>query len=571
MTRDATASTGPKFLIAVACTIAATACGDPPGASGPDGALDGDGGPGDDAGIVVEPGRRFDSSPTTWPVPTGGVVTGGFWNTAGGNFVVGSEEWATLDLDGDALPDLVVTGKAIAIPNTTNERKVNYGLPGAQEWKWFRNTGSGFETTARSWSLPATGGSPDSGYWSLAGGSFVVGSEEWSTFDLDGDRKPDLVITAKTITHPTNPDTEIKVNVGYPGAPTWKWYRNTGSGFASVSEPWPVPAGGTPTSGFWNTSGGSFAVGSEEWSTFDLDGDRRPDLVVTGKTISHPTNPDTEIKVNVGYPGAQTWNWYRNTVAAFEASAQAWSVPTGGLPLAGFWNTAGGSVAVGAEEWSTFDLDGDRKPDLVVTGKTISHPTNPATEIKVNVGYPGAQTWSWYRNTGAAFEASAQAWSVPTGGLATAGFWNTAGGSFAVGSEQWTTFDLDGDRRPDLVVTGKTISHPAAPDTEIKVNVGYPGAQTWNWYRNTGTAFEASGQAWSVPTGGTPTGGFWNIAGGSFAVGSEEWSTFDLDGNGRSDLVVTGKTITDPGTSDERKVNVGLPGPQSWKVYFNVP
>ena len=109
--------------------------------------------------------------------------------------------------------------------------------------------GTHFAATAREWSLPP--GSPD------PDGFFTFSYHDWTTMDLDGDGKPDLVV--------------------YTGAsesnPHWLLYANTGSGFAATALEWDLPADSPDPDGF-------FTVAYHDWTTMDLDGDGRPDLVV---------------------------------------------------------------------------------------------------------------------------------------------------------------------------------------------------------------------------------------------------------------------------------------------------
>jgi hypothetical protein len=121
-----------------------------------------------------------------------------------------------------------------------------------------------FEETALVWTVPRA--SIAEGFWTT---SWLVNSEVWSTFDIDGDGRPDLVQTA-------DPSGERSVWGGDTAA-SWRVFRNTGSGFATTPTTWAVPRADI-AEGFWTTS---WLVNSEAWSTFDIDGDGRPDLVQT--------------------------------------------------------------------------------------------------------------------------------------------------------------------------------------------------------------------------------------------------------------------------------------------------
>jgi hypothetical protein len=94
----------------------------------------------------------------------------------------------------------------------------------------------------------------------------------WSTLDLDGDGRPDLVRTSDA----------NSMSLGDGGAAHCAFFKNTGSGFAAAVD-WPVPN----TTYYATTSG--YNSSTPWWMTFDLDGDRCPDLVATsgGGNVSY--------------------------------------------------------------------------------------------------------------------------------------------------------------------------------------------------------------------------------------------------------------------------------------------
>src|SRR5262249_41730520 len=148
---------------------------------------------------------------THWPTPSAGAPGDLGYFQPGVSGFANTGAWSTVDLDGDGRVDLVVTAPA-------------GGAGAVTQWQLVRNTGSGFEAAATAWSLPSLG-------WSasvLAGG--FQGTGTWSTFDLDGDAKPDLVVTT---------DASANVQLGWPGAPRWDLYRNTGHGFSASATAWP--------------------------------------------------------------------------------------------------------------------------------------------------------------------------------------------------------------------------------------------------------------------------------------------------------------------------------------------
>ena len=89
----------------------------------------------------------------------------------------------TTDLTGDGLPDLVITN--------IDGNPILGG--GNQYWWIYPNTGSGFGERS-TWALPEGGDAID-GFYALGGSEWEMGDQSWSTVDLDGDHRLDLVIT----------------------------------------------------------------------------------------------------------------------------------------------------------------------------------------------------------------------------------------------------------------------------------------------------------------------------------------------------------------------------------------
>jgi hypothetical protein len=149
-------------------------------------------------------------------------------------------------------------------------------------------------------------------------------------------------------------------------------------------------------------------------------------------------------------------------------------------------------------------------------------------------------SWQVYLNTGTGFATMATTWTVPT--LDTAeGFYLTSGGSSS-GGVDWTTIDMDGDGKPDLVQTAQN-----------GVVLGSSSA-SWRVYRNMGNGFATTPTSWTVPTLDTAEGFYLTSGGGS---GGVYWTTMDLNGDGRLDLVQTAENSIVLGTTTA-----------SWSVYL---
>ncbi|WP_299568102.1 FG-GAP-like repeat-containing protein [uncultured Pedobacter sp.] len=236
------------------------------------------------------------------------------------------------DVDGDGRPDLVVAN--------VNANSVSV----------FRNTSSSGSINAASFAAKQ---------------DFIAGTQPQlvAIGDVDGDGKPDLIVTNT-------------------GSNTVSVFRNTSS------------LGSIDASSF--TAKQDFTTGTSPTSVAigDLDGDGKPDLVVT--------------------------NLSSNRVSVFHNTSSLGSIDASSFAARQDFTTgiAPSSVAIG-------DIDGDGKPDLVVAAKNISN--------LVTV----------FRNT--SVQGIINAASFSTKQDFTAGSYPT---SVAVG-------DVDGDGKPDLVVANE--------------------------------------------------------------------------------------------------------------------
>ena len=246
---------------------------------------------------------------------------------------------------------------------------------------------------------------------------FTAGTDPWrvSVGDLDGDGKPDLAVVSR-------------------GSDILSIYHNTST------------SGTLDTSSF--AAKVDFTTGTfpEHVAIGDLDGDGKPDLVVANQT-------------------AATVSVFHNTstIGTLDTSSFAAKVDftTGTAPR---------SVAIG-------DFDGDGKPDLVV-------------------GNYSSTSMSIFRNTST------------SGTLDTSSF--AAKVDFTTGSAPigLAIGDLDGDGKPDVVVTNQTST---------KVSV----------FRNTSTNGTLDANSFAAKV--------------DFTTGTNPWGVAigDLDGDGKLDLTVT--------------------------------
>ena len=390
-----------------------------------------------------------------------------------------SQEWTTIDLTGTGKLDLVLT-------ETCTDTTV-----GTSHWLVYPNTGSGFSTTAKTFALPTL----DLPLTSVSGvntGCAGSPSQEWTSVDLTGDGKLDLVLTE------TCSDTTV-------GSTHWLVYANTGSGFAMAPTTFALPALTLPLTSVSGVNTACAGSPSQEWTTVDVNGDKKPDLVLT------ETCTDTTV-------GTSHWLVYANTGSGFSTSPATFTLPKLDLALTSMSGANTARPGSPSQEWATVDLLGSGKPALVVT--------ETCTDATV-----GTTHWNVYANSGSGFAATPTTFALPTLDLplTSVGGANTACSGSP--SQEWTSLDLNGDHRPDLVLT-ETCSDPSV------------GATHWNVYANTGSGFSTSPASFALPTLDEPLISLSGVNTACAGSANEEWTTLDLVGDGKFDLVLT-ETCTD--------------------------
>ena len=124
---------------------------------------------------------------------------------------------------------------------------------------------------------------------------------------MNGDNKPDLVVTAE--------GNSSKIAIQFSAAinPFWKVYYNSGYSFSSTASSWSTPIGGAISSGNrkgYNNMGGvadNNDASSESWSVMDMNGDHKPDLLVTAQANS------SMVAVQFSPTSSAYWKVYTNS------------------------------------------------------------------------------------------------------------------------------------------------------------------------------------------------------------------------------------------------------------------
>jgi hypothetical protein len=349
----------------------------------------------------------------------------------------------------------------------------------------------------------------------------------YSLLDVDGDGKPDLVVTRHC-------------NDAVVGASKWLVYRNTGSGFAPTATDFALPPGYSGAAGtihpvpFEHTfeSDAACAVGQNvpAYSLLDVDGDKKPDLVVTQRCN------DTVV-------GAGKWLVYRNTGSGFAPTATDFALPPGYSGATGtihpvpfeHASESDAACAVGQNvpAYTLLDVDGDHRPDLLVTQRC-------------NDAAVGDSKWLVYANTGSGFAPTATDFALPPGYSGKAGtihpvpfehaFESNAACAVGQNVPAYSLLDVDGDHRPDLLVTQRC-------------NDAAVGDSKWLVYANTGSGFAPTATDFALPPGYSGVIGtihpvpfehpFENGTACSVGQNVPAYSLLDVDGDDRPDLVIT--------------------------------
>jgi hypothetical protein len=288
--------------------------------------------------------------------------------------------YSMLDLTGDGHPDLVVT--ADDCDSTL----------GQSHWDVYAWGSSGFAAAPTAFSLPAPRCQVK--FDALAAASTLT----YSTTDITGDGHPDIVVTADGC------DTTV-------GQSHWDVYAWGAGGFSAAPSPFTVPA---PRCQVHFDAFG--AASTLVYSTVDITADGHPDIVVTADHC------DSTV-------GQTHWDVYSWSTGGFSAAPSPFSVPAPRCQTDFNALAAASSVT-----YSTVDLTGSKRPDLVV----YADPCDKTV---------GQSHWDVYTWGSGGFSAAPSSFVVPAPRCQTD---FNAGAAF--GSLSYTLTDLTNACTPGLVV-----------------------------------------------------------------------------------------------------------------------
>ncbi|MBL7950557.1 MAG: hypothetical protein JNM62_02455 [Flavobacteriales bacterium] len=407
--------------------------------------------------VYLSTGVGFNTTAIEWTLPPGGEFHGlnvayGFWSLAHESTYANGNAWSTRDMNGDQLPDLVLTGVR------TNGVMRAFSAGNNPYWKVHLNDGNGFTPTPLNWPVPNGGaleGITNQSFYALDNPYVGPNDQVWRTEDINGDGLDDLLVTGECNSN------SVGSAFDQGTAPHWNAYLNTGMGFASAPVAWSLPGGGGiemdgTVVGYWSTAFQDNTVGANTWDIRDMNGDGLIDLVVTAISDGFDF-----YALDVGTD--PHWSVYMNTGSGFAQTAITWNLPQGG----DIGNNGGEPVGypvlsdedqladdqTGDQAWNTVDMNGDGLPDLTVTSEL--------QEGGYQLAFPDPyKHWRVYHNLGTGFAEVPEQWAIPDGGKIfgtegdTSFSWTDVSWSSHYGDHVWNTLDLNGDSLVDFAVTG---------------------------------------------------------------------------------------------------------------------
>ncbi len=342
------------------------------------------------------------------------------------------------------------------------------------------------------------------------------GELSFSTRDMNGDRAPDLVVADRC-------------DIAGVGTDHWLVYLSDAGGFSTPPIAWSLPSGylTDQLDDVDEEDGGLCSVGLLRYATVDLDGDERPDLVVTDRC-------------DVAGVGDTEWLVYFNQGDRFASTPHIWTLPMGFRTdqLDSISADGGGLCTYGELSYGLRDMNGDRRPDLVVTDDC-------------DVAGVGTSHWLVFLNSGGRFAAQATIWTLPAGFLTDEfdDLEQREGGLCTYGELSYGLRDMDGDRRPELVVTDHC-------------DVAGVGTEHWMVFTNLEDGFADSGIVWPLPRSEFRTDQLDDLYAEDSALCSEGRLSFgvvDSDGDEAMDLLVADHC------------DLARVGTTHWRVYRSTP
>jgi hypothetical protein len=326
----------------------------------------------------------------------------------------------------------------------------------------------------------------------------------WTTTDLTGDGRSDLVVTAELVGQ--GRDGRVRP-FGQEGKHHWKVFPGGEDGFTSAPVEWSLPEGGSGDDSFFRVDNAAHlgprnfpdTEGFQFWWLGDLVGDDTRDLVVTAEVV------DGDLRTFESDDG-RYWKVYEGSSEGFASSPTRWSLPEGpvGQHAAGFWWRSKLATERQTPHWTTRDFTGDGNDDLIVTSRAVAEDDLTPQTFRDDEG----RYWKIYEWTPSGFADQPVRWRLPD--LPNDHLRNLWATDYSVAyggrpgdtrtNRMWRTGDFDGDGFWDLAITRKL--DPSEPAYEP---IGDPDTPQWKVYRGGPDGFAEKSEMWQLPNGAEPS------------------------------------------------------------------
>ncbi len=373
----------------------------------------------------------FAATPSDFALPPFTAMNGNAYQIAGTVYCGNpTSNYTILDLDGDGHLDLVYTKVC-----SESAKPVT----GVSRWLYFKGGANGFASTPTDYALPPFVAANGNAY--ETGGTAYCGNptSNYTTVDLDGDGRLDLVYT-KACTEAAKP---------VVGVSKWIYFKGGPSGFAATASDYALPPASASNGDVFELGGTAYCGNpTSNYSTLDLDRDGRLDLVYT-KLCSEAAKPVV---------GVSKWIYFKGGANGFAAAATDFALPPFTASNGNAYQLAGTSYCGNpTSNYGIMDIDADGRFDLVYT-KACTESAKPVI---------GVSKWAFFKGGPNGFAATATDFPLPPFTATSGDAFQSSGTAYCGNpTSNYASIDLDVDGHVDLLYT-KVCGEAAKPVTGV--------------------------------------------------------------------------------------------------------